>query len=750
MKKFSILALFALGAMTVAAQNKIDLPGCDIVSATRDLNLTGSRSALELKTVPLDVALDKQYTVIVTSDLSADQLAENGAEVIAVRGDMAIVRVTATAMEQLAAMPQVSGISLGVGAKANMDMARAVTEVNALHDGKVLGGTKYTGAGVIAGIMDEGLDPNHMNFLNADGSLRTSRVWTVRGANGLITEYLTPERIASFTTDDRKKTHGTHVLGIMAGSYNGPAKYIFVNSRGATQLRQQTVPTSKIPYYGIATEAELAVACGEFLNNNVEIGAEKVAEYAKSVGKPAVVNLSIGNTYGPHDGTDANSRWLERIGEDVILCIAAGNDGDEPVSIRKSFTASNRSLRTFVGRVATTGIVDFWGADDSVYDVTFIAYNIETGETLYSYKLDRNLKGESLTIAGSRYNAPGYIKDANFDKYFGTEGFVRIISNVSPNNNRYNVYVNLSLEGDATTATSKVRAGFIVEGKAGTSVDGYAYAGPLFQSFGVAGFTDGDAKCSISGLACGKNVIVVGSYTNREEWPTLDAGMLHYTNFPKLAQISSFSSYGTTFDGRQLPDICAPGGSLISSYSKYYIESSSEKELQQCTGVYTGTKRDSHWSEMQGTSMATPVVSGIVATWLQADPTLTVDDIKAVMKRTAKHDEYTAVEPHRWGMGKIDALAGIKDILGLSGISDVRADEAEIFITSADGRNYEISVPGVSGVTAEVYSVAGVKLASVVSDGDTAALTLDNLAPGVYVLRAASSSATATRKISIR
>ena len=148
--------------------------------------------------------------------------------------------------------------------------------------------------------------------------------------------------------------------------------------------------------------------------------------------------------------------------------------------------------------------------------------------------------------------------------------------------------------------------------------------------------------------------------------------------------------------------------------------------------------------------MATPVVSGIVATWLQADPTLTVDDIKAVMKRTAKHDEYTAVEPHRWGMGKIDALAGIKDILGLSGISDVRADEAEIFITSADGRNYEISVPGVSGVTAEVYSVAGVKLASVVSDGDTAALTLDNLAPGVYVLRAASSSATATRKISIR
>ncbi|MBP2692118.1 MAG: S8 family serine peptidase, partial [Muribaculaceae bacterium] len=394
MKKFSILALFALGAMTVAAQNKIDLPGCDIVSATRDLNLTGSRSALELKTVPLDVALDKQYTVIVTSDLSADQLAENGAEVIAVRGDMAIVRVTATAMEQLAAMPQVSGISLGVGAKANMDMARAVTEVNALHDGKVLGGTKYTGAGVIAGIMDEGLDPNHMNFLNADGSLRTSRVWTVRGANGFITEYLTPERIASFTTDDRKKTHGTHVLGIMAGSYNGPAKYIFVNSRGATQLRQQTVPTSKIPYYGIATEAELAVACGEFLNNNVEIGAEKVAEYAKSVGKPAVVNLSIGNTYGPHDGTDANSRWLERIGEDVILCIAAGNDGDEPVSIRKSFTASNRSLRTFVGRVATTGIVDFWGADDSVYDVTFIAYNIETGETLYSYKLDRNLKGE--------------------------------------------------------------------------------------------------------------------------------------------------------------------------------------------------------------------------------------------------------------------------------------------------------------------------------------------------------------------
>lgn len=36
-------------------------------------------------------------------------------------------------------------------------------------------------------------------------------------------------------------------------------------------------------------------------------------------------------------------------------------------------------------------------------------------------------------------------------------------------------------------------------------------------------------------------------------------------------EVSRFSSYGTLADGRNLPDICAPGASVISSVNTYCV-----------------------------------------------------------------------------------------------------------------------------------------------------------------------------------
>ena len=68
---------------------------------------------------------------------------------------------------------------------------------------------------------------------------------------------------------------------------------------------------------------------------------------------------------------------------------------------------------------------------------------------------------------------------------------------------------------------------------------------------------------------------------------------------------------------------------------------------------------------MQGTSQATPVTAGIVAQWLQAaqsvGKSLTVNQVKDIMRRTAIHDCFTdGPSAKRFGYGKIDALAGIK------------------------------------------------------------------------------------------
>ena len=244
MKRITILAMGSLAVMTALAQSKTDIPASVIINATKDATIISRSVLTPVKTV-VDVDPERKYSVIVTLD---KQESLEGYDVIARRGDMAIVRLTAAEMETVAAMASVKQLSLGTEDKAMMNNARKVAGVDAAHSGVELGGTKYTGAGVIAGMMDKGVDINHINFLDADGQPRASSLWTVRGADAIVSAYQTPDRIRNFSTDNTEESHGTHVLGIMAGSYNGPADYGFYNDRGGKQTKKQTAVNSAIPY----------------------------------------------------------------------------------------------------------------------------------------------------------------------------------------------------------------------------------------------------------------------------------------------------------------------------------------------------------------------------------------------------------------------------------------------------------------------------------------------------------------------
>ena len=81
------------------------------------------------------------------------------------------------------------------------------------------------------------------------------------------------------------------------------------------------------------------------------------------------------------------------------------------------------------------------------------------------------------------------------------------------------------------------------------------------------------------------------------------------------------------------------------------------------------------YGALSGTSMSCPTVSGIIALWLQADPTLTLDDIKEVLAATSRNDEFTAASPIRWGYGKIDAAAGIEYIKQATAVNSIESDE---------------------------------------------------------------------------
>jgi serine protease AprX len=101
--------------------------------------------------------------------------------------------------------------------------------------------------------------------------------------------------------------------------------------------------------------------------------------------------------------------------------------------------------------------------------------------------------------------------------------------------------------------------------------------------------------------------------------------------------IASFSSRGPTSDGRQKPDLVAPGVSIIAARAK---------------GTNVGPVIDEWYASASGTSMATPLVAGVVALLLQADPSLTPAEIKQRLQESAVD---IGQGPYVQGRGRLDA-----------------------------------------------------------------------------------------------
>lgn len=740
-------ALITLGvAFSGVAQSKLDLQSRAALHGVKMLQAPNSKIHTLAKTNGVIPQGHISGLIKIAEGESFETLTENGVNVVRTRGDIALVTMPVNAVERISMLDCIKQMQLSRHVEPKMDLVRPAIGVDKIHAGTDLP-QAYTGKGVITGIVDSGIDPHHINFRDEEGNNRVSYISHIYLSEDkqsyYIGEYNTPELVANFGTDNTGTFHGTHTLGIMAGGYKGISTVATRKSAFATEVSE-----TNNPYYGIAYDSEIMASCGDLMDMFIALGIENILVQANEAQKPAVINLSIGSNVGAHDGTSTMSQFLDLAGKEAIICLSAGNEGDLPIALNQTFTAEDNVLQSFIHPYYPVdgyynlryGQVYVYSNDATEFTLEAVIYNKSRGTVTFRAPVSTNTNGNAQYYASAGYASEGDITNANFNRAF--DGYIGIGSMVDQYSGRYYAMIDyFTSDNQSTNANGNYILGFIVTGKAGQRVDCFCDgAFTTMESYGIAGWDAGSTNGTISDMACAQNIVVVGSYNTRDEWASLDGKLYSYQGAFQAGKMSPFTSYGTLIDGRNLPHVCAPGATIISSSNQYYIDAYASqygdiKDYIQAEYIEEGHKN--YWHQSIGTSMATPVVAGGIALWLEADPTLTVDEVKDIISKTSVVDADVtgSGDPIQWGAGKFDAYAGLKEVIRRqSGISDVLVDDNRLMIKSIGENVYEVFLGGAEKIDAVLYNISGQPVMSQSVAADEATIDASSLASGVYIL----------------
>lgn len=545
-----------------------------------------------------------------------------------------------------------------------MDVAIPLTGANWVRQGTRLPST-YTGKGVVVGFCDGGFDSRHINFYDADGNCRIRKVVHYVESQGRRNEYSTPAEIYDFRTDDPDLYHATHVAGILAGSY---------------QLSGEGVRPGS-PITGVASDAEIVATVSELSEAGLLAGVEDIIAYAKSQGKPAVINMSVGSYVGPHDGSSLFCQYLDLCAEDAIICLSSGNEGAKPNHQYLSASPA-RPLKVRIAgsdwvNLKLYGQTDIYAADSTPFTIT-----LRVADSTLDYENPVVSQTPPIDLSATPFVAlstyeedaddPDVIYDPGFSTYF--EGRVYVMGGIDPENGRY--YANVIYNCTTTEIISseqrwaRYRLDVIASPQSDVRLDAFADGSNSWLAAQGDNTNRPGNAISISNIATGHKIISVGMYCSRSDVPLLNGETFNGEASPQYA-ISQYSSYGTLPDGRRLPITVGPGQTIISSISLPYIEAHDSEYCSHYADAPDGTRH--YWGPMTGTSMSCPFVAGVIATWLEAVPTLTWSDIREILLQTntfPNFDESPApADNPRYGMGEIQAYDGLKLALSNPNVS---------------------------------------------------------------------------------
>ena len=642
-------------------------------------------------------------------------------------------------IENLLSLEGVLYVDIGNKVEPQLDEVLQQTWVNWVHDGFDLS-QSYTGNGVVIGIIDKGFDYTHPTFYGDDFSqYRISRIWNQidTGTHPIGYNYgneiIGSTEILNKLNDDlvingqivERGSHGTHVAGIAAGS--------------GSILSEN--------FKGVAYNSEL-VLCTH--GNTVQIAdaIEYIFDYASSVGKPAVINMSIGSNIGPHDGTSYLDKKIDEYsGEGKIIVGSAGNTGDKKLHLDYNFSENEiiQSFINFSSNSTPSGIgsntIDIWGEAGDDFTVALNIYNIDSDE--YEDYTDYISTSTDGTYVFS-------LQDN--DPMFSDEVPVTIIvEHSNPNNNKPHIII----EFDNTDQNESGDIyDFIMLEIVGsnTKIDAWLQK-QYYSSFSDLGFTvssvvDGNTNSTIMEVGGTANSIIsVGSFTSKNEFTNIFGNLI--TTNSEIGEIADSSGIGPTIDGRIKPDITAPGEYVVSSVNSFDSEIyDASSDTSHLVDEIIGENYNWYFSAFSGTSMASPVVAGIIALMLEANPTMTPAEIKQQISENAWIDNYTSNVPNNiWGYGKIDAHETIKSLETLLSIENIDQDNFMLYPNPTnDFVNFDNSILKFKNL--EVINLIGQSILKLnLEDSNQNKLDISNFEKGIYLFKFSNKNDLRTLKI---
>jgi len=574
----------------------------------------------------------------------------------------------------------------------------------------------FTGNGIVVGVMDIGFDLTHPNFYDASGQhYRIRRLWDMLSTDTLGStlyvgrDYTTTEQLLSLqhSRDGLDMTHGTHTLGIAAGSgYDSPYRGMAPESElclvaNAVSDNKSFIPAELWPRFTFATDA---------------LGFKYIFDYAKSEGKPCVISFSEGSRQDFWGYDQLFYEMLDSlVGPGRILVSAAGNQGHLKSWFRKE--PADGPKGTFL-TASGENVMCTLKADDD-FTLRIVSYT-EPADTLCLPASEVFALPDSLL----RYGRLGGIDSLEIQAYpscydAGENCFDLIFYAHQPG-----VSKPLSIE--------------IADSKG--SVEFWRVNGSLTTNKLNPALCHGEYSHNILSPASAPSVICVGATVYRNG-VTNYKGVWKSTEARILGLRSDYSSAGPTMDGRIKPDVMAPGINVISSYSSFYLENHpTASDIDWDVSHFDFNGRTYPWNCNSGTSMSCPAVAGAIALWLQAKPDLTPDEALEVIAQTSRHNDPALSYPNNeYGYGEIDVYRGLLYLLGIDGIETLSKTHTPAAISVAGGLLH-IGLPPASNRQAtslRIYNMGGQQVLSTQLPAHSQEHTIDirSLSPGIYAIQ---------------